>query len=184
MAKRNDRDPAFGDKLRWLLPVGAVSLAAITLLVVLGIRGTLFGQKNEPSGTGNKTPATLPQLEDASYENWLAAAMVVGLSMEYPDFEISGIYTSTETELKDRKNSDGVFIFFKTGTETLVLHSGYLAGERAAAGTRDISSQVLGFASFDLVESATVNTEGMRQILLEDLSKLIAQSMLVSIYTH
>lgn len=184
MPKRNDRNPGPGGKPRWLLPAVAAMLAAITLLVVLGIRGTLFGQKNEPSETGNKTPATLPQLEKASYENWLAAAMVVGLSMEYPDFEISGIYTATETELKDRKNSDGVFIFFKTGTETLVLHSGYLAGERAAAGTRDISSQVLGFASFDLVESVDVSTEGMRQIRLEELSKLISQSLLISIYTH
>lgn len=184
MAKKNDRDPASGGKPRWLLPVVAGLLAAITLLVVLGIRGTLFGQKNDPSETGNKTPDTLPQLEEASYENWLAAAMVVGISMEYSDFEISGIYTATETELEDKKNSDGVYLFFKTVNETLVLHSEYLAGERAAAGTRDISSQVLGFASFDLVDSATVNTEGMRQIRLEELSKLIDQSMLVSIYTH
>jgi hypothetical protein len=42
----------------------------------------------------------------------------------------------------------------------------------------------VGFATFDPVEPESVDISAMKQISLEEIGELIAQSMLVSIYTH
>lgn len=126
----------------------------------------------------------LTQQAQAEYEPWLAAAMLIGVSMEYPDFEFGGLYTSSATALEDKFSSQGVYLLFTSAGESLALHSIPLEAERTQSGTRDISTQNLGFASFDLVEPSFVDTESMTELKLESMSELIAQSLLVSVYTH
>lgn len=139
---------------------------------------------SDAQGTQNVPAQTMPQQAKADYEKWLSAAMVVGLSMEYPDFELTGIYTASETALENKKSSEGVYIFFTSGGKTQGLYGVALEQERTESGTRDISTNTVGFATFDPVEPESVDISAMKQISLEEIGELIAQSMLVSIYTH
>ena len=144
-------------------------------------------QPSEPSQT--EVPETLPpviivQQADAEYERWLASALVVGISMEYPDFIPDGIYSVSATSLEDKYSSDGVYVIFETNGSTMAIHSKPISGERTKADTKDISSETIGFATFDFIDPASINVDSMDRIELEDLGELIAQSLLVSIYTH
>lgn len=141
-------------------------------------------QETEPIET--VTPATVVLVEkvEATYEEWLAAGMVVAISMEYPEFEIEGIYLAGETDLSERQNSSGVYVVFTADGTKQTVHGFPLAAERTQKGTVDLHTMDLGFAAFDPVETASVNTGACRQIGMEDLSELIAQSILVSLYEH
>ena len=123
-------------------------------------------------------------MADADYEQWLAATMLVCVSMEYPDFQLEGIYTSSETTFEDKYSSDGAYIIFTSGGQKMAIHSVAISSERTAAGTTDISSQTLGYATFDVVNASGVNTSAMTEISAEDLETLIQQSLLISVYTH
>lgn len=129
-------------------------------------------------------PETMPKQAQADYENWLAAAMVVCVSMEYPDFNLEGIYTSSATSLEGKYDSDGVYIVFTSGGNRIAIHSAALEQERGTAGTKDISTETIGFASFDFVSPADLDLHKLKSIPLETLSELISQSLLISIYTH
>ncbi|MBQ8830094.1 MAG: hypothetical protein IJ017_00660 [Oscillospiraceae bacterium] len=149
-------------------------------------------EENDNSGNttgGGDITVSQPNIEiteraDADYEQWLAATMVVCISMEYPDFELDGIYTASETSFENKFSSDGTYIVFTSGGKTMAVHSVALSGERTASGTRDISSQTLGFATFDVVSPSSVNTSSMTEISVDDLDELIEQSLLISVYTH
>lgn len=170
-----------------LLLLAAMILLGIFILIkVLNSSGADHGGETGigVQGTQDTTVHTMPQQVKADYEKWLSAAMVVGLSMEYPDFELIGIYTMTETAMESKEKSDGVYIIFTSEGKVSALHSVALKKERTESGTRDISTNNLGFATFDLVKPESVDTSSMKQILLEEIGELIAQSMLVSIYTH
>lgn len=139
----------------------------------------------EPSQpTATEKPTDLPQRAEAEYEEWLAAAMIISVSMEYPDFELNGIYTPSATSLSEKSDSEGVYLEFTSGGETMIVHSAALSGERTESGTSDISTELLGFASFDVLQAGSVNTAEMNQIPLNDLEELINQSLLVSIHTR
>lgn len=122
------------------------------------------------------------QKADASYERWLAAAMVTAISLHYPDFQINGIYLTAETELSSASESSGAYVAFTSGEESLMICSKPLEEERTEAGTIDLYTMDLGFATFDEVDVETVNTEGMLSVEAAELSELISQSMLVSLY--
>lgn len=126
----------------------------------------------------------IQQQVEAEYEKWLSSAMVMALSMEYPDLEIRGIYTATNTAMSDKLTSDGVYIIFNTGGSELVVHSFPLEEERTEGGTTDISSMNLGFASLDLVDSLPAGEDTMIQYSMDDLGDTISQSLLVSLYYH
>lgn len=136
----------------------------------------------KPTEPDVQIPETLPQQEEASYERWLSAGMVVGLSMNYPDFQLQGIYITGETALEDRMSSGGACILFTSGGEALALRSTPLEAERKTPGTIDLSSQTIGFATFDVTDASAVDTAGMTAVDVAELSELIAQSMLVSLY--
>lgn len=104
------------------------------------------------------------QKADASYERWLAAAMVTAISLHYPDFEINGIYLTAETELSSASQSSGAYVIFTSDGESLVIYSKPLEEERTEAGTVDLYTMDLGFATFDEVNAETVNTEGMQAV--------------------
>lgn len=174
----------------WLI---VVTLAVSALLVVFMLFNRFWkepatppveGTDSQPQGTDTQSTNGLVQQAKADYEKWLAAAMVVGVSMEYPEFELDGIYAASATSVADKKNSDGVYILFTSGGESMALYGVALDAERTAAGTKDISTEALGFATFDLVDPASVDTDSMTEIKIEELEELINQSLLVSIYTH
>ena len=174
-------------KIRLIALMLAVVVLAVALLLTRGCWDESQGQ-NETTVPGdlvstNPSNGTV-QWPEADYEKWLAASMVVGLSMEYPDFELTGIYTASQTSVQDKKDSEGVYIFFTSGGVPMALHSVALEAERTAKETKDISAQTVGWATFDLVDPATVTTESMTQIDLEELTELISLSLRISIYGH
>lgn len=136
----------------------------------------------KPTAPPVQEPVTIPQMKEASYERWLCAGMVVGLSMEYPDFTPQAIYVTGETALEDRMSSGGAVILFTSGGRELALRSVPLEEGRKTPGTMDLSTHTLGFATFDVVTADSVNTAGMEKVALEDLTELIEQSLLVSLY--
>jgi hypothetical protein len=169
-----------------LLLIAVILLGGFILTKVLqsGVTDPGLQSGTGAQGTQGIPAQTMPQQAEADYEKWLSAAMVVGLSMEYPDFVLTGIYTASETALENKKSSEGVYIFFTSGGKTQGLYGVALERERTESGTRDISTNTVGFATFDLVEPESVDVSAMKQIFLEEIGELIAQSVLVSIYTH
>lgn len=129
-------------------------------------------------------PAVLPTIgqEESSYEHWLAAGMVMAASMEYPDFQVLGIYAASETPVAYHATSSGAYVHIMTGGEELLIHSVPLDGERSTTGTTDLYTAQLGFATFDPVAVGSVDLGSMEKLELEDLSDLISQSLLVSLY--
>ena len=124
------------------------------------------------------------QQADAEYEKWLAATMVMCVSMEYPDFELEGIYAASATALDNKFDSQGAYIVFTAGGSRICIHSKALEAERTAPGTKDISSETIGYATFDRLDPGSVDFSSFEKIELEDLSDLFAQSLLVSIYAR
>lgn len=129
-------------------------------------------------------PVELPQQVDAEYEKWLASAMVMGISMDYADFEIKGIYVPKATALNDKTESEGVYVVFTSGGSEYAIYSRPIEEERSEEGTTDLSSMTTGFATFDLVELTEVPAEYAVEYSIDDLQETIAQSMLVSVYYH
>ena len=86
--------------------------------------------------------------------------------------------------MEDKFSSDGAYIIFTSGGNRIAIHSVALEGERTDAGTVDISTEAIGYATFDKVDSDSVDVSAMEELALEDLTELISQSLLVSIYTH
>ena len=124
---------------------------------------------------------TVPEME-ATYEHWLAAAMVMAASMHYPDFQIEGIYAASATDMDAFSDSQGVYLQIITGGESLCIHSAPLKAERSEVGTTDISTAQLGFATFDPVDAAEIDLSGMESLSMEDLGELMQYSLLVSLY--
>ena len=129
-------------------------------------------------------PVELPQQVDAEYEKWLASAMIMGISMDYADFEIKGIYVPKATALKDKTESEGVYVVFTSDGTEYAIYSRPIEEERSEEGTTDLSSMTMGFATFDLVELAEVPAEYALEYSIDDLQETIAQSMQVSVYYH
>ena len=120
----------------------------------------------------------------AEYELWLASAMVFGLSMDYPDFELLGIYSPSATLMKDKFDSQGVYILFRSSGTELTVEGKPLSAERTQPGTRDLSSAVLGFASFDEAALSAGDFSDMTELTMEMLGPTMEQSVLVSVYIH
>ena len=111
---------------------------------------------------------------NATNEEWMAAGVSVAISMQYSEFEIIDICVSEEE----------VYIIFNSNGEEKAIHSVPLKEERDEAGTKDLYTKDLGFATFDEVPVEEIEIEKFRQVEIEDLSELIEQSVLVSIYEH
>ena len=124
------------------------------------------------------------QQADAEYEKWLAATMVMCVSMEYPDFELEAIYAASATALDNKFDSQGAYIVFTAGGSRFCIHSEALEAERTAPGTKDISSETIGYATFDQLDPNSVDFSSFEKIDLEDLTELFVQSLLVSIYAR
>lgn len=170
--------------------------AAVIIIIVMSVLALLrfYGKSNTGSDSSangaaeDKTEESY-QMEtvekaDASYERWLAAGMVTAISMQYPDFSIEGIYLSGETELSDKFESAGAYVVFTADGEETAVQSMPLEAERTDAGTTDLYTRDLGFATFDVIDSSQIDTGSCEQIEMNDLTDLISQSLLVSLYEH
>lgn len=127
---------------------------------------------------------TMVEKEEASYERWLAAGMVVGVSLQYPEFEFTGIYLASESELDNSDESKGAYVVFECGGEEIALHSKPMEGERTEAGTKDLYTEELGFATFDEIALENIEKDECIAIEMDELSELIRQSVLVTVYEH
>lgn len=122
--------------------------------------------------------------EEAVYEEWLAASVVTAISMSYPDFELQEILAASETGMDEMEQSEGVYVKFNSGGETIVIYSKPLNEERTEKGTVDLHEEKLGFATFDTVAADTLNGKELAAIDMNALNELIAESLLVSLYEH
>lgn len=122
--------------------------------------------------------------EDAPYEKWLAAGMILGASMQYPDFEVEAIYITGEHALTEKAESAGACLQIKTGGESILIVSKPLEAERKEAGTIDLYTGDMGYNTFDVAAPGSVDTSAMTELLMEDLNKLISQTILPTIIEH
>lgn len=121
---------------------------------------------------------------DSSYECWLAAEVIIAISMQFSDFEFTDIYLTGETKIEDYTKSEGVYVFLITEGEQIAMHSMPLTTERNESGTTDIYTEALGFATFDRIDRNSVDISGMKKVEIEELEEEISQSVLVSVYEH
>lgn len=143
-------------------------------------------ENNSKDKDGEENPGTVDigKLEkaEACYEHWLAAAVVTGISLQYFDFEIQGIYYESEQPLEQAEQSLGVTVVFTGDGQELMIQSRPLTQERTEAGTMDLHAADLGFATFDVSAPEANVSEGKQSVSMEDLTELIQQSVLVSLY--
>lgn len=132
-----------------------------------------------------KTPSGIDiSKEDAPYEKWLAAGMILGASMQYPDFEVEAIYITGEHTLLEKAESAGAYLQIKTGGASILIESKPLDAERKEAGTIDLYTGDMGYNTFDVIAPDSVDTSAMTELLMEDLTKLISQTILPTIIEH
>lgn len=177
-----------------IILVVAVSIVlAIYLSFICGQNKTNSGNEGQNESqkivdvSSNKEMQKQVQIQqqvEAEYEKWLASAVVMGVSIEYPDFELIGIYTKTCTKLEDSQSSKGVYVLFKSDGKNLAVYSMPLNQERTDAETIDISTKNMGMATFDLVDSKKISTEGLKTYSMDQLEKTISQTMQFSMYYH
>lgn len=120
---------------------------------------------------------------EAPYEDWLSAAVLTAISMEHPAFEPGEFYRAGDTELGNGSASAGVYITFSADGEAKCIHAVPLDGERSAGGTKDVYTDVIGFASFDEVSPSEIPGEFYVEEI-EGINELITQSTSVSLYAH
>lgn len=163
---------------------GILMAAIVCAAVVLGAKhsGTVSDAGAEETAQTGK--AEIVKKQDASYERWLAAAMMTAISMQEGDFEVQHIYFSSENKLGDKMKSDGVCMVYTSGEETRCIQCKPLEAERKEKGTTDLYTKDLGFCSFDQIDRAALDTQNLQEIDPDSLSELISQSMLVSLYEN
>lgn len=136
--------------------------------------------EEEPADSEN----VIVEKAEANYERWLAAGMIVGISLHYPEYEFTGIYLASDSEMGNSVDSNGVYIVFECEGEEIAIHSKPLKEERTESGTRDLYTKDLGFATFNEIDAGNIKVEDCEPVSMEELTELIGQSMLVSIYEH
>lgn len=119
--------------------------------------------------------------EEDPYEDWLATALVISITMRYREFEFLGIYTASETPVAAHDTSAGAYVVFRGDGEILALKAVPLSGERSEKGTADLYVPALGHATYDLVSPDSVPVASLTERKLEDLEELIISSSQVSI---
>lgn len=168
-------------------------LIFIGIIIVVIATFFIISNKNNETKYGEDIPvvkeepnakAKIIKKKDASYEEWLAAAMMVAVSLKGEEFDVEHIYYKEETSLENKENSEGVYLIYKTGGKSVCVKSTPLEKERSKKGTVDISTQDLGFATFDTVNKNDKDFNGWKEIKEDSISDLISQSMLVSLYEN
>lgn len=171
----------------------AIIILVFCAIIIIIIFQKMISARSHPAssaeetienGTEEPNQMEVTERAEASYERWLAAGMVTAISMQYSEFEINGIYLTGETDLTEKADSNGVYVIFTEQGVQKTVYSVPLEGEREEAGTMDLYTRDLGFATFDMVEADTADTASCIEIQMDDLDELISQSLLVSLYEH
>ncbi len=131
--------------------------------------------------TPTREPVEVVQRMDSSYEKFLAAGVLLGLSMQYPDFQLEELCFKEEHDFEDKMESGGVYAFFQSGGESLCIHAKPLAETRTEKGTCDLQETTLGYATFDLVNVRVSDLTGYISVMDEDLTEQINQLYLLTI---
>lgn len=177
-------------KLSLILTSIVVVAVIATVIVVVsgkmpGLSGAEEGQNKLPvEVTDEKGKAEIIEKQDASYERWLAAGMVTAVSMQYPDFEIQHIYLASENDIGDKMESEGAYVLCMSDGKQICIYSEPLEEERSDKGTIDLYTKDLSFATFEETDVDESALEQYTEVSMDDLSELISQSMLVSLYEH
>ena len=119
--------------------------------------------------------------EEDPYEDWLASAMIIGISMQYSDYEFLSIYTASETPVAAHGSSKGAYVIFMGDGEKLALRATPLDGERADRGTMDLYVPAIGYATYELIDPEAVPKDSLKERTFADLQDLIVASTQVSI---
>lgn len=167
------------------LIIGLTVVLGMLLVVMLALRGLPGNEENPGSSTAQTTEpigTDIFKQIDGTYEQWLAAGMVMIVPLEYPDFEDLQIYAPGETKLADKQQSAGIYLQFTSDGEQVILHVTPLEAERTQQGTRDLSTTQTGFAAIDVVSGEKPDFASMKQLTLESLSEHIQQVMLPAVY--
>lgn len=155
------------------------STASTTAATIPETSAETTHQTTTPMESGETYPPaqweTTPEIE-ATYEQWLAAAMFLVIPLEYPDFQLEGIYAASQTELERKATSLGVYFCFQSDGAQVWIHSAPLASNRSEKGTTDLHTAQLGYASFDVVEPADVSA--MTELAIADLAEPMTYTML------
>lgn len=131
-----------------------------------------------------KTEFKVREKAEASYEKWLAAEMIIAISLQYSEYEFKEIYLASDTELSNYMSSEGVYIILNINEEEIAFQAKPIAYEREILGTIDLYTEDLGFAAFEEIAVENIDTKNLVSVELDELSDLISQSILVSIYEH
>lgn len=166
---------------------GGIVLVILIIVIIL-IYGKINSKQNinTSDNSADNIPETHVELEtqaDVPYEYWLSAAVLTGISIEYPAFEPKDFYESGETDPDDKTSSAGVYVTFTVDGQDKCIYSKPLETERTVAGTKDISSEVIGFATFDEVSPSDIPEE-FSIVEIENMDELITQSTKVAVYSH
>lgn len=122
--------------------------------------------------------------EIATFEQWLASAMLIALTLYEEDVQVEKILCNSECTIEDKFESAGVYIFYKTNGEDACIYANALEEERDFEGKVDLHTSELGFTSFDKVEINQNELNEWNEIEMDMLDSLIEQSLLVSIYEN
>lgn len=170
-----------------IILLAALALALIALLVFALTRKAGDQPRNGETTTASTTQPTetepslptihLEEREEGTYEQWLAAGMAQVTYMFCEDAEITGIWAASETEVEQKMQSQGVYIRFTSGGQEYWYCSRPLEAERREPNTMDMHTMVLGFSTYDPVETPP-DVSAMTELPLESLDKYIQQSML------
>ena len=122
--------------------------------------------------------------EEASYEEWLVAATLTSIAMNYFDFSNESFYIASNNDLNGKKNSLGIYIVFTSGGEELCVKAQPLEKARTESGTKDIYSATTGYASFEIVSKDTLDMSVYKATKIKDLNTLIQQLEQVVLYEN
>ena len=132
----------------------------------------------------SETTMQIVERLEASYERRLAAAALVAVSMQYPDFALTEICLTKESGMEKHSESGSVYVFFTSEGDAVCIHCVPLSAEREEFGTMDLYTKDLGFATFDEMTDAPADTSAFIKVTADELSGLIEQALLVSVYEH
>ncbi len=197
--KKTTRKKAGGNKQRrgWnrkqrILIASAACIAAV--LFGAGLTAWVYWGQRSSQQDGSQLESENHELEphvedneraDADYEQWLAAAVITCVSMNTPDFELGEVYASTQTTIEDRMDSQGIYVTYQSGGETVCIQSKPLEqGRSGQEGTKDVYSELTGYASYDEAVVETIDMSQWQTVDLQELNTLIEQSERVVLYEN
>ena len=171
----------------WPVIVGVivVLMMAASIVIYVMTSGSSSDDSQE-NASSDDVPEVNLELEDqveAPYEHWLSAAVLTGISIEYPSFEPGEFYIAGETKIEDKASSEGIYVTFSVEGEEKCIRSIPLDTERSDAETKDIYSEVIGFATFEEVDASEI-PEGFFAMDIDNIDELVTQSTRVAVYSH